>query len=109
MGGFMLTQIFFSVVIALEINFITTKIVTGGEVKLDWVGAFAILIVFNAFTTISAVLPNIAASIMGGGSVPVTSAGGLMGKTLGAATGLRMAKNMAAYFAASRLLRNRIS
>jgi type IV secretion system protein VirB6 len=109
MGGFMLAQIFFSVVIALEINFITTKIVTGGEIQLDWVGAFAILIVFNAFTLISTALPNIAASVMGGGGVPTASMGGIMGRTLGAATGLNMAKKMAAYFAASRLLRNRIS
>lgn len=110
LGGFMLTQIFFSVVIALQINFINTNIIQGGEIQLDWVGAFAILIVFNAFTLVATALPNIAASVMGGGTVPTSSSGGLLGKTLGAATGIGAAKKMAALFAASRLLnRNRIS
>lgn len=109
MGGFMLSQILFSVVVALQLNFIYAVIIPNGEIDADWVGAFSILILFNAFTFVSAALPNIAASVMGGGGAPIASAGGLMGKTLGAATGVGMAKKMAAYFAASRLLRNRIS
>ncbi|MDT4856580.1 TrbL/VirB6 plasmid conjugal transfer protein [compost metagenome] len=109
MGGFMLSQILFSIVVAFQLNFIYTVIIPNGKIDADWVGAFSILLLFNAFTFVSAALPNIAASVMGGGSVPTASAGGLMGRTLGAATGLNMAKKMAAYFAASRLLRNRIS
>lgn len=110
LGGFMLTQIFFSVVIALEISFINTIFIRDGAIKTDWVGVFSILIVFNAFTLVATALPNIAASVMGGGAVPTSSSGGLLGKTLGAATGIGAAKKMAALFAASRLLnRNRIS
>ncbi|MDT4854800.1 TrbL/VirB6 plasmid conjugal transfer protein [compost metagenome] len=109
MGGFMLSQILFSVVVALQLNFIYAVIIPNGKIDADWVGAFSILLLFNAFTLVSAALPNIAASVMGGGGAPTASAGGLMGRTLGASTGLNLAKKMAAYFAASRLLRNRIS
>ncbi|MNE73809.1 hypothetical protein D3C80_1698410 [compost metagenome] len=105
----MLSQILFSVVVALQLNFIYAVIIPNGKIDADWVGAFSILLLFNAFTLVSAALPNIAASVMGGGGAPTTSAGGLMGRTLGASTGLNLAKKMAAYFAASRLLRNRIS
>ncbi|MCY1271825.1 TrbL/VirB6 plasmid conjugal transfer protein [compost metagenome] len=110
MGGFMLTQIFFSVVVALQISFINTNIISDGKIKTDWVGAIAILVVFNAFTLISTALPNIAASVMGGGAAPTSGMGGLMGRTLGAATGISAARKMAAMFAVSRLLnRNKIS
>lgn len=110
LSGFMLTQTFFSVVIALQISFINTNIIPGGQIRNDWVGAFSILIVFNAFTLVATALPNIAASVMGGGAVPTSSSGGLLGRTFGAATGIGAAKKMAALFAASRLLnRNRIS
>ncbi|MNG26800.1 hypothetical protein D3C84_1118360 [compost metagenome] len=105
----MLSQILFSVVVTLQLNFIYAVIIPNGKIDADWMGAFSILILFNAFTFVSAALPNIAASVMGGGGVPTTSAGGLMGKTLGAATGVGLAKKMATFFAASRLLRNRIS
>lgn len=109
LGGFMLTQILFSVVISLEINFINKVILEDGKVSTDWIGVFSILIVFNAFTVLAVALPNIAASVMGGGASPTTGAGGLFGKTMGAATGFGAAKKMAGLFALSRLLnRNKI-
>ncbi|MCY1388585.1 TrbL/VirB6 plasmid conjugal transfer protein [compost metagenome] len=104
LGGFMLTQIFFSVVIAIELNLIDVMVIKDGKIQPDWIGAFSVLIVFSAFTFISVALPTIAASVMGGGAVPTTSAGGIMGRTLGAATGVSAAKKMAMFFAASRLM-----
>lgn len=108
-AGFMLTQILFASVLALEISYIKTSVLPSGAESVGWTTIMAILLVFNGFTVLATSLPNIAASIMGGGGISTTSAGGLMGKTLGAATGVGAAKKLAAYFAASRLLRNRIS
>jgi type IV secretion system protein VirB6 len=109
LGGFMLTQILFASILALEIGYIKTSVLPSGVEPVGWSKIMAILLVFNGFTVLATALPNLAASIMGGGGIPTTSAGGLMGRTLGAATGVGAAKKLAAFFAASRLLRNRIS
>jgi type IV secretion system protein VirB6 len=108
LGGFMLTQILFGVVITLEINFINTFIVTDGKIETTWLDAISILIYFGAFTFLAVELPNYAASIMGGAPSQTTGVGGIMGKTLGASAAKRMSKALG-----SRLLRrvgrNRIS
>ncbi|MCY1419904.1 TrbL/VirB6 plasmid conjugal transfer protein [compost metagenome] len=110
LAGFMLTQVLFVAILALEMNYIQTSILDVGADVVSWKTILSILLVFNAFAVIAVALPNIASSVMGGGAIPTATAGGIMGKTLGAATGWGAAKKMATFFAASRLLtRNRMS
>lgn len=101
-GGFMLTQVLFAIVIGLELNYINNNIVKNGQIETTLVSAFGILLIFGAFTYLATELPNYAASIMGGGpSGGVTGVGGLLGKATGLNPAGRMAKS-AAQFAARR-------
>ncbi|ACQ67182.1 type IV secretion system protein [Candidatus Williamhamiltonella defendens] len=90
-GGFMLTQILFGVVLAIELNFIHSVIIKNGKIETDILSCFALLLYFSAFTLLATELPNYAASIMGG-----TPSGGVsgVGGILGRGTGLRAAGNM---------------
>ncbi|WP_016857447.1 type IV secretion system protein [Candidatus Williamhamiltonella defendens] len=90
-SGFMLTQILFGVVLAIEFNFINSVIVKNGEIKTDLLSSFAILLYFGAFNLLATEIPNYAASIMGG-----TPSGGVsgVGGILGRGTGLRAEGNM---------------
>lgn len=91
-GGFMLTQVLFAVILALEIAFINTVIIKGGVIDTSFIGTISILVYFAAFTLLATELPNYAASVMGGGSSGgVTGLKGILGKT----TGVGSAKNMA--------------
>lgn len=91
-GGFMLTMILFSVIVAIQINFIDSVIIKEGEIKTDLLSCFSILLYFGAFTLLATELPNYAASIMGGApSGGVTGVGGILGR----GTGLRAAGRMA--------------
>nr|WP_235661114.1 type IV secretion system protein [Candidatus Hamiltonella defensa] len=65
-GGFMLTQILFGVVLAIEFNFIHSVIIKNGKIETDILSSFALLLYFSAFTLLATELPNYAASIMGG-------------------------------------------
>lgn len=91
-GGFMLTQVLFAVILALEIAFINTVIIKGGVIDTSLIGTISILVYFAAFTLLATELPNYAASVMGGGSSGgVTGVRGILGKTMGVGS----AKNMA--------------
>lgn len=90
-GGFMLTNVLFSVVIALEISFINSNVIRNGVIDTTWANAVSILLYFSAFTLLATELPNYAASVMGGvSSGGVGGVGGLVSKT----AGIGAAKNM---------------
>lgn len=92
MGGFMLTQVLFAVVVGIELNYINSFIVKNGAIETTLMSAFQILLVFGAFTLLATELPNYAASIMGGGpSGGVGGVGGILGKTSGLGAARRMA------------------
>lgn len=94
-GGFMLTQVLFSVVLTLEMNFINNNIVKGNSVDTDLLSCLAILLYFGAFTVLATEIPNYAASIMGGSPAGgVTGVGGILGRSLGTTAATRMSKAM---------------
>ena len=84
-SAFMLTNVFFSVAIGIEMNYINNFIIKNGTIDTSLMGAFEILIVFGAFTLLATELPGYAASIMGG-----ASSGGVTGVP-GGGTAKRMA------------------
>lgn len=91
MGGFMLTQVLFAVVVGLELNYINSFVVKNGAIDTTLQSAFEILLVFGAFTMLATELPGYAASIMGGTpSGGVGGVGGLLGKTTGLGTARKM-------------------
>lgn len=94
MGGFMLTNLLFSVVVSLEISYIRSSILSSdGLMKADWVSVLSMPLVFGAFTAIANLLPSWAASVMSG--APVGNAGGIssmLGSNLG---GIRTGMNAA--------------
>ncbi|PUA41502.1 conjugal transfer protein [Pseudomonas protegens] len=95
LGGFMLAQVLFSVILGLEMNFINTHIIKNGNVPSDLQGAISILIYFSAFTAIALEIPNYAASIMGGAPTSAGGAlGGLVKRGLGLHPAMRMAKGL---------------
>ncbi|EDW0990879.1 type IV secretion system protein, partial [Salmonella enterica subsp. enterica] len=90
-GGFMLTQVLFAIVLGIEINFINANIIKDGVVKTDLINCLSILLYFGAFTLLATEIPGYAASIMSGApSGGVGGVGGLIGKT----TGVGAARNM---------------
>ncbi|WP_324729575.1 type IV secretion system protein [Pseudomonas chlororaphis] len=91
-GGFMLTQVLFSVVVGIELAYINAFIAKNGVIETTLLSAFEILLVFGAFTLLATELPNYAASIMGGTpSGGVGSVAGLLGRTTGLGAATRMA------------------
>jgi type IV secretion system protein VirB6 len=91
-GGFMLTQVLFAVVVGIELNYINSFIIKNGAIEITLMSAFEILLVFGAFTLLATELPNYAASIMGGGpSGGVGGIGGILGKTSGLGAARKMA------------------
>jgi len=98
-AGFMLTNVLFSVVLALEFGFINTVIIKNGVMDTSLGGNVIMLIYFLCFAFLAGQLPSHAAAVMGGSAVGGTSLGGLVGKATGIGTALRF----------SRLLRNKIS
>jgi len=102
LGGFILTQALFAVVIGLEISYINANVIKEG-VNLNMGSCLGILLTFGAFTLLATELPNYAASIMGGApSGGVSGMGGIAGKTLGMNAATRMAGGLA-----KRLMRRR--
>lgn len=95
LGGFILTQALFAVVIGLEISYINANVIKEG-VNLSMASCLGILLTFGAFTMLATELPNYAASIMGGSpSGGVTGMGGIAGKALGMNAATRMAGSFA--------------
>jgi type IV secretion system protein VirB6 len=91
-GGFMLTNLLFGVVITLEINYINSNIIgSDGMVKASWVNILSMPLIFGALTVIAQELPNFAASIMGG--TPVGNGGGVRGMMGSNMTGINSALN----------------
>lgn len=105
-GGFMLTNVFFSIVIGLEIGFINAVVMKNGAIESTWADAFSVLFYFGAFTLLATELPSYAASIMGGTPSGTTSVGGILGKGTGLGTASRMA-GAAGKAIAKRLLKRR--
>lgn len=84
LAGFMLTQVFFAIVLALEISFINSVIIKNGAIDTSMAGNYSMLIYFGCFTLLAVELPNYAASIMGGGSSGgVGGLGGIISKGTG--------------------------
>lgn len=111
-AGFMLTQVLFAIVLALEIAFINTVIVKNGVIDTSIVGNVTMLIYFATFTVLAAELPGYATSIMGGAPVSASGIGGIVSKGSGmgaALNGARAARNMGGKVAAKIRGRNQIS
>lgn len=82
-GGFMLANVLFSVVVGLAINFINSIVLKNGPIEPTWMGALSVLFYFGAFTFLAANLPDQAASVMGGASSRSIGIQGLAGKATG--------------------------
>jgi type IV secretion system protein VirB6 len=111
-AGFMLTEVLFSVVMALEMSFINTVIVKNGVIDTSITGNVTMLIYFATFTVLSTELPGYATSIMGGAPVSTGGLGGIVskGSGLGAAmNGARAARSMGEKVVAKIKNRNKIS
>jgi type IV secretion system protein VirB6 len=95
LGGFILTQALFAVVIGLEINYITSNVLKA-DANYSIGSCLGILLTFGAFTLLATELPNYAASIMGGApSGGVSGTGGIASKGLGITPASRMAGSFA--------------
>ncbi|EMZ4245421.1 type IV secretion system protein, partial [Salmonella enterica] len=94
-GGFILTQVLFSVVLGMEMSYINNFIIKNGTIETDFASCLSILLYFGAFTLLATELPVYAASIMGGApSGGVGGIGGLLGKTTGAGAAGRMSRTL---------------
>ncbi|PLY35827.1 conjugal transfer protein [Pectobacterium carotovorum] len=92
LGGFVLTQALFVIVLGMEIAFINNIIIKGGDVGTDLASCLAMLFYFGAFTLLATELPSYAASIMGGASSGTSGVGGILGKTTGAGAAGQMSR-----------------
>ena len=97
-AGFMLTNVLFSIVLALQYGFINTVMIKDGVMDTSIGGNLSMLAYFLTFAALAVQLPGYAATVMGGASVGGTSLGGMVGKAAGLSTALRFTS----------LLRNRI-
>lgn len=96
-AGFMLTQVLFSVVMALEISFVNTFIIKDGVIDSSIYGVLIMLVCFSTFAVLATELPNYAASVMGGTPTQTSGIAGLISKGSGigaAVNAARGAKNM---------------
>lgn len=91
LGGFMLAQAMFAVVIGLEISFVNNNVVKNGEIQTDLLTCLSMLLYFGAFTLLATEIPNYAASIMGGAPSAGSSAGGIVGRGTGLGAATRLA------------------
>lgn len=109
-AGFMLTNVFFSIIIAIALSFINRFVLKEGIMEATWEDAFSVLFFFGAWTMLATMLPDYAATAMGGASSGSTGIKGLAGKATGLSTAAKMTGG-AAKFIGKKLLqrRNRIS
>jgi len=91
-AGFMLTEVLFSVVMALEVSFINSTIVTNGVIDTSLMGNLTMIIYFATFTVLATELPGYAASIMGGAPVSANGIGGIISKGSGLGAALNNAR-----------------
>ncbi len=90
MAGFMLTQVMFSIVLAMEVAFINTAVLKNGVMDSSISGAISMFIFFAVFIVLVTEIPNYAASIMGA-SPAGAGVSGLVSKASGLRTALRVA------------------
>lgn len=105
-GGFMLTNVLFSVVVGLALNFIDSYVVKAGTVETTWADAIAVFFFFSAFTLLATSLPDHAAGVMGGVSSGSSGVKGVIGKGTGLGPAARMAGGLAKRLG-KRLMRGR--
>lgn len=91
-AGFMLTQVLFAIVLALEVAFINTVIVKDGVIDTSLVGNVTMLIYFATFTMLATELPGYATSIMGGTPVSAGGLGGIISRGSGVGSVLNGAR-----------------
>lgn len=91
-SGFMLTQVMFAVILALEISFINQNIIKNGVIDTSIPASFSMTMFFAAFTLLATGIPNYAASIMGG--APAQGGAGL-GALVSKASGFSTAQKFA--------------
>lgn len=92
LAGFMLTQILFSIVLALELSFINTFIIKNGVIDTTFKGNISMLIYFACFTVLATELPGHASSVMGGSPASTNGLGGILSRGTGFSAGLRAAR-----------------
>ncbi|HDQ4465210.1 TPA: type IV secretion system protein [Pseudomonas aeruginosa] len=96
LGGFMLAQVLFSVILGLEMRFINEHVIRDGNIPNNLQSALSILFYFAAFSVIAMEIPNYAATIMSGAPTSAGGAlGGLVKRGLGLHPAMRMAKGVA--------------
>lgn len=83
-GGFIVAQVLFGVVITLQLSFIDTVLVKDGNIVPNIENCFAMLVYFSAFTYLATEIPGYAAGIMGGAGSRSSGMGGILGAGLGA-------------------------
>lgn len=93
-AGFMLTQVLFAIVLALEISFINSVIVKDGTIDVSLSGNIAMLIYFASFTVLATELPGYAATIMGGAPVGASGLGNILSKGTGAGAAIQAARGV---------------
>ncbi|WP_421556735.1 type IV secretion system protein [Pseudomonas kitaguniensis] len=93
-AGFMMTQVLFSIVLALEISFINTVIVKDGTIDVSLAGNIAMLVYFASFTLLATELPGYAASVLGGAPVGATGLGGIISRGTGAGAAMQAARGV---------------
>jgi type IV secretion system protein VirB6 len=91
-AGFMLTNVLFSIVLALEYAFINTVVIKNGVMDTSLSGNIVMLIYFLCFAFMAAQLPSHAAAVMGGSAVSGASMGGLIGKATGLGAAMKFSK-----------------
>lgn len=91
-AGFMLTQVLFSVVMALEISFVNKFIIKDGTIDSSLSGVFTMLVCFATFTLLATELPNYAASVMGGAPTQTSGIAGLLQKGSGMGAAVNAAR-----------------
>jgi len=91
-AGFMLTQVIFAVVLALEIAFINVVVIKNGVIDTSLWGNISMLIYFASFTLLASEVPGYAASVMGGTPVGSSGVGGMLSRGTGAGSVLNAAR-----------------
>jgi type IV secretion system protein VirB6 len=108
LGGFMLTQVLFAVVLGIEMGIINSFVIKNGNFEMTLAKAFEVLLVFGAFTLCATELPGYAASIMGGAPSGSSGIGKMLGKGTGLDTAARMTKAVSKALLMRRMFRNKI-
>ncbi|MDN4500157.1 type IV secretion system protein [Pseudomonas mosselii] len=105
-AGFMLTNVFFAVIIGLALNFINSIVLKTGTIEATWADAFSVLFFFGSWTMLATNLPDYAATAMGGASSGSSTLGGIAGKATGLKAATKMAGGVAKYLG-KRAIRSR--